>query len=111
MAEIFYNNCSEMEVLTFEEIRDLHAIIERRPNWNAIERVSSRSTVPPSARKATHGVKGAFGRRVVHVRSRALRGVSSRWRAIDLASWWVMARQQRDVRGRRVTASPRSDRG
>ena len=48
---------------------------------------------------------------MVHVRSRALRGVSPRWRAIDLASWWVMARQQRDVRGRRVTASPRSDRG
>jgi hypothetical protein len=60
MAEIFYNNCSEMEVLTFEEIRDLHAIIERRPNWNAIERVVVTLNRPSVGPKSHSRREGSF---------------------------------------------------
>jgi hypothetical protein len=39
MAEITYRDGTEPQVVAFEEIADLHDIVERGPNWNAIEQI------------------------------------------------------------------------
>jgi hypothetical protein len=39
MAEIFYRTGRDMEVFTFEELAELHDIVEMGPNWNEIERI------------------------------------------------------------------------
>jgi hypothetical protein len=39
MAEIFYRNGRDVEVVTFEEMAELHDIVEMGPNWNEIERI------------------------------------------------------------------------
>jgi hypothetical protein len=39
MAEIFYNDGSETDVLAFDELRELQNIVERGPNWNTIDRI------------------------------------------------------------------------
>ncbi|MGY3527306.1 hypothetical protein [Bradyrhizobium sp. USDA 4452] len=39
MAEISYNNGSPQETRLFEELDELHNIIERGPHWNTIEHI------------------------------------------------------------------------
>jgi hypothetical protein len=39
MAEIFYNDGSETEIVAFEELHELHHLVEMGPNWNTIERI------------------------------------------------------------------------
>jgi hypothetical protein len=39
MAEIFYNDGSETDVVAFDEWGELQDIVERGPNWNTIERI------------------------------------------------------------------------
>jgi hypothetical protein len=39
MAEIFYNEGSETRIVAFDELRELHDIVETGPNWNTIERI------------------------------------------------------------------------
>ena len=41
MAEIFYNDGSETDIVAFDELRELQDIVERGPNWNTIERTSA----------------------------------------------------------------------
>jgi len=39
MAEIFYNDGRTMAVHAFEELPELHDLVEIGPNWNAIDRI------------------------------------------------------------------------
>jgi hypothetical protein len=39
MAEISYRDDTATAVIAFEELYELHDIVERGPNWNTIERV------------------------------------------------------------------------
>ena len=39
MAEITYNDGTRPQVVTFEELFELHDIIERGPNWNTVEHI------------------------------------------------------------------------
>jgi hypothetical protein len=39
MAEITYTDGTPPEVFAFEELLELQDIIERGPNWNAIDRI------------------------------------------------------------------------
>jgi hypothetical protein len=44
MAEVHYNNGEPPEVVTFEELAELHDIVELGPDWNTMSiRLSSRS--------------------------------------------------------------------
>ncbi|HEX9231344.1 MAG TPA: hypothetical protein VF869_05520 [Jatrophihabitantaceae bacterium] len=39
MAEITYRTGRTMAVVAFEELRELHDIVERGPNWNEIDQI------------------------------------------------------------------------
>jgi hypothetical protein len=39
MAEITYRNGGAPEIVQFEEIADLHDIVEMGPDWNEIEQI------------------------------------------------------------------------
>ena len=39
MAEITYRNGTPPSLVQFEEIADLHNIVERGPDWNEIEQI------------------------------------------------------------------------
>jgi hypothetical protein len=39
MAEIAYNSGRPTELVAFEEIAELHQIVELGPDWNEIERI------------------------------------------------------------------------
>ncbi|MGY4287742.1 hypothetical protein ACVWXO_006962 [Bradyrhizobium sp. LM2.7] len=51
MAEIQYNNGEPPEVATFEELAELHDIVELGPDWNTIEQIVTlnRPSVTPAA--------------------------------------------------------------
>ena len=51
MAEIFYNDGSETDVVAFDELRESQDIVERGPNWNTIDRIVvtlNRPSIPPA---------------------------------------------------------------
>jgi hypothetical protein len=39
MAEVHYNNGEPPEVVTFEELAELHDIVELGPDWNTIDQI------------------------------------------------------------------------
>jgi len=39
MAEIHYNNGEPLEVVAFEELVELHNIVELGPDWNTIDQI------------------------------------------------------------------------
>jgi hypothetical protein len=54
MAEITYRNGVEPLIVQFEEILELHNIVENGPDWNEIEQIVvtlNRSSVRPLSRQ------------------------------------------------------------
>jgi hypothetical protein len=54
MAEIHYNNGEPPEVVAFEELVELHDIVELGPDWNTIDQIVvtlNRPSVTPDAPK------------------------------------------------------------
>lgn len=57
MAEIYYHD-APMEIVTFEELEELHDIVERGPDWNTIDRIVvslNRTAVEPFPSENWHG--------------------------------------------------------
>ena len=46
MAEITYTDGTPLQVVAFEELFELHDIIECGPNWNIIERIVVTLSIP-----------------------------------------------------------------